>query len=375
MRKTTYLFIFLCCFFPFTGYSKSFLRIDDSFSLAKAVKLGRSSVKSNNLLSSYNTGKNELPQKECDPNCLSCDTTTGQCFLCESDRYLNDNLCLVCPEKADCNGKTFTCNSGYAENDRHDGCVISCPENSYYSETETMPGSESHCIACGYKYGPCSKCNAQKCSVCTSGYTADLALCPEGYTLVKVTNSNCGMCVEKSCPAGYTAGKEDCTNEELTQYDYDYSSSGTDGKGRICGKCVEKSCPEGYTRVYTSENTCNPPSSYSRADQGPNIKCMKCNGPTCGTYPNCCSGQWYGPAGNSCITCDPNASVCSKNTITCKTGYILKGGYACVACHSSCETCSDVTWEGYCTSCPTGKRLYDSATGNTPAYDGIGFCR
>ena len=221
-----------------------------------------------------------------------------------------------------------------------------------YSETETMPGSGSHCIACGYKYGPCSKCNAEKCLVCYAGYTADLTSCPEGYTLNKV--NNCGMCVPNSCPSGYTAGKEDCSNEELSIYDYTYSTNGTDGLGRICGKCVEKSCPTGYTRVYTSDNPCNPPSSYTRSDQGPNIKCMKCSTPTCGTYPNCCSGQWK--FSNTCLDCDPNALTCSGSTMTCKSGYVLKGGYVCAKCDSSCETCYDVG-PVYCSSCPSGKRL------------------
>lgn len=59
MIKMFYIFILLCCMAPFNGHTEEFLQTKNSFLLVKAVKLGRSSVESNNILSST-AGKNEL---------------------------------------------------------------------------------------------------------------------------------------------------------------------------------------------------------------------------------------------------------------------------------------------------------------------------
>lgn len=96
MIKMFYIFILLCCMAPFNGHTEEFLQTKNSFLLVKAVKLGRSSVESNNILSST-AGKNEL-LKKCDPNCSNCNKVTGECLACDSGRFLNDNLCLVCPK-------------------------------------------------------------------------------------------------------------------------------------------------------------------------------------------------------------------------------------------------------------------------------------
>lgn len=96
MIKMFYIFILLCCMAPFNGHTEEFLQTKNSFLLVKAVKLGRSSVESNNILSST-AGKNEL-LKKCDPNCSNCNKVTGECLACDSGRFLNENLCLVCPK-------------------------------------------------------------------------------------------------------------------------------------------------------------------------------------------------------------------------------------------------------------------------------------
>lgn len=96
MIKMFYIFILLCCMAPFNGHIEEFLQTKNSFLLVKAVKLGRSSVESNNILSST-AGKNEL-LKKCDPNCSNCNKVTGECLACDSGRFLNENLCLVCPK-------------------------------------------------------------------------------------------------------------------------------------------------------------------------------------------------------------------------------------------------------------------------------------
>lgn len=117
---------------------------------AKAVKLGRSS----NIIRSYqsvvNVGsdiKISEPSKECDANCLECDKTTGNCLLCNENRYISGKLCLICPEKNYCDGKTAIPN-----------CMgVSCLSGSIPEATDT---------------GCC--CRTLGCDgvSCKSGYTA-----------------------------------------------------------------------------------------------------------------------------------------------------------------------------------------------------------
>lgn len=101
---------------------------------AKAVKLGRN-MSANSLYQSSATvgpGSNiRTPElaKECDANCQDCDTMTGNCLLCGYDRYISGKLCLICPEKNYCDGKTaipncsgVICQSGYMAVANTTGC-------------------------------------------------------------------------------------------------------------------------------------------------------------------------------------------------------------------------------------------------------------
>ena len=78
---------------------------------SKAVKLGRNTNTTMSYYSSLNpsAGLSELAEtperKDCDANCTKCEGKTGQCQTCIKDRYLSDNLCLLCPEKTYCDGE------------------------------------------------------------------------------------------------------------------------------------------------------------------------------------------------------------------------------------------------------------------------------
>lgn len=76
-----------------------------SFVQAKAVKLGRGDTNSSMLQPGLKSGgKMAELVKECDANCLKCDTSTGRCLSCSSDRYLSNELCQPCPSKHSCDG-------------------------------------------------------------------------------------------------------------------------------------------------------------------------------------------------------------------------------------------------------------------------------
>lgn len=128
---------------------------------SKAVKLGRNI----NAISSYRSminvssskGVSEIEEKtktyDCDANCQKCDETTGMCLSCVVDRYISDNLCLMCPEKNYYDGKTaipnctdVSCLSGSVAEATDEGCCcmpagcegVSC--KSGYSPAVTSTG-------------------------------------------------------------------------------------------------------------------------------------------------------------------------------------------------------------------------------------------
>ena len=118
---------------------------------AKAVKLGRTMNANNSYQSAVKVGSGsntKIPEliKECDANCQDCDTTTGNCLLCGYNRYISDKLCLICPDKNYCDGKTAVPN-----------CTdVSCLSGSFTEATNT---------------GCCCISNCSGVS-CQSGYTA-----------------------------------------------------------------------------------------------------------------------------------------------------------------------------------------------------------
>ena len=128
----------------------------------KAVKLGRNI----NATTSYHSavrfdrseGSSELEEIpetiNCDANCQKCDEKTGTCLSCVVNRYLSDNLCLMCPEKTYCDGEAAIPN-----------CTdVSCLSGSVAEATDTgcccMPAG---CEGVSCKSGTTPVANATGC--------------------------------------------------------------------------------------------------------------------------------------------------------------------------------------------------------------------
>ena len=125
---------------------------------AKAVKLGRnihatSSYQSVVKVGSGSESKTPELSKQCDANCRDCDNTTGNCLLCVDNRYLSGKLCLICPDKNDCDGKTAIPN-----------CTgVSCLSGSFAEATDTGCCCVNNCsgVSCQSGYTPVA--NATGC--------------------------------------------------------------------------------------------------------------------------------------------------------------------------------------------------------------------
>lgn len=130
----------------------------ETFSVAKAVKLGRSSSHFTEGFSSLNSNEiKDLPEKiDCDANCASCDTTTGTCSACTAGRYLSSNMCPSCPEKSYCDGKTATpncqgvsclANTSPEANDNGCCCIANCTGVTCKAGYSPTPNASGCCCA------------------------------------------------------------------------------------------------------------------------------------------------------------------------------------------------------------------------------------
>ena len=292
MKKILFYFVFLCSFVPLASQAEKFLNLNESFTVARAVKLGRSSAVSSQTIAIQNTGTISM-LKECDPNCANCNKVSGVCNSCTSNRYLSNNLCLFCPGNATCNGVSFSCRAGYYKNGQScSRCsantystggatyCTSCPSGSFSNagasscipipancSSYTSSGSCTKCNSGYYLSGGscypekscstgCTSCNKQTgvCSSCTSGYYLSGGSCIKRVTCPSTCSScdSSGNCT--SCKSGYTLSGRSCVNLNITCSPGNYASGG------LCFPCSQGSdcgCSSiGYSWVSDGGGAC-----------------------------------------------------------------------------------------------------------------------
>ena len=144
--KKLFLILAVLSFLPFKATANSVSDNNNSFVIARAVKLGRStskSIYSSANLNNSGAGKAELA-KTCDENCVSCNTQNGVCGHCKSGYYLKNNVCVTCPGNATCfNGIAFVCNNKYYASG--DSCVAICTNVKCISGTTPKANNNSCC--------------------------------------------------------------------------------------------------------------------------------------------------------------------------------------------------------------------------------------
>lgn len=142
-----------------------------------------------------------------DRNCINAPTNSNQCNKCSTDYYLSNNLCLICPQGAVCDGFIFMCPDGrYNNGSKCAYCHASCRTCS--------GGKDDNCTSCNsYSYllnGKCTSCPDN--AVCNgSSYFS----CKDGYsrvdgTCVKEENSPVKTNTVSSCPARMTMSADGC---------------------------------------------------------------------------------------------------------------------------------------------------------------------
>lgn len=207
MKKALFILSGLCLFGVFSVQAKNVFVDDASFQTAAVAKLGAVSDESFKPSKDYDAPEKEIVDDSVpceDPNCIKCDTKTGTCLECAEGRYLQNNLCFVCPENHYCDGKDaipncqgVTCADGYTPQANENGCCCVKDENT--GGDNNNPPEEN---ACGTGQIEMNGVCCEIVSATEGGYGP----CPAGTT--RISNGGCAKCPNSdpcanvTCPSG-----------------------------------------------------------------------------------------------------------------------------------------------------------------------------
>ncbi|EFO63230.1 High cysteine membrane protein Group 1 [Giardia lamblia P15] len=332
-------------------------------------------------------------------NCMQCNTDKAACEMCVREYYLWENECISCNslECAECGlsnictkcMSTKKCNACAIPHCRTCNALGKCTvcEKGFYGPLCQPCGD--NCLTCSLEnFGVCLEC--QPGSIISMGNCYNM--CTEGEGSGKCAVGSCNMqtgaCMRCSVPSEFPinglctsdphgndclAGRcVGCTAGYFFYGDGCYSLTAAPGNG-ICmaslrGYCT--ACHDGYS---LQGNECVPckVSGCAKCASDPTI-CELCTieayvvdpaGSSC--VPECAVPNFgVNSSSKHCVLCtDQNCLECINIADTCsrcKIGYHLVEG-TCVACHSTCLTCSG-PGESDCLTCIRGK-VHSAGTG------------
>ncbi len=282
MKYLFSFFLALCCTLTFSAGAEEMFNSENSFKLAKAVKLGRGKSYSVNAFAGLASGE---IAKGCASPCSLCDEASGNCLECPAGYSLSAGTCHAaksCGDAcADCDGTTGncrTCNSGYyLENGIclagcQDGYVmldaecrkLGCPSgySDFYEYLQNgavctlSPGREVFSTGAS-SYGQCANCIIKSCPTATyradqiqncktnksTGYYSgpipcvECTLCNSGYYLFM---NECHECINAVCDG---TGVASCQSG--------YANGGLTTEGYVCTKTSSCSCTASSTGTYS----------------------------------------------------------------------------------------------------------------------------
>ncbi|KRX04787.1 WW domain [Pseudocohnilembus persalinus] len=295
----------------------------------------------------------------CDDSCLTCENTATNCTSCPDGLYYNSgsNSCLNnCPDGQSpvgpphntcsdcyntcqtCNGLSNTdclsCTGAYYYYDEDSTCVTTCVDGYWEDASDTSAqvcgDCDANCLTCGNSAVQCTSCYQKYLDPTTE---TCVATCPNGYGGVGDPTWECQTC-HISCATCYGINYGQC-NDCAVGYVRDDPNY---------DRCIE--CGDGFYGD-TVTDSCVPCDTSCATCYGPsNTECNSCN-----------NGYYLNPDLSNPNTCQANcegANACglSTATIICESSI-----NECVACHSTCQTCTGSNLN-QCSSCVPGYYLY-----------------
>ncbi len=323
----------VCAFDAAAENQKPLFDQDNSFTIAKAVKLGRGKSSAYNMGANLNTGSGTQmdTSKKCDSSCSTCDTTTGKCTGCQTNYIPNGSGCSKCPTGTFASaGDTVcskctspsngTCNGCYPPGERIDCYDLTCDDGYIQDGDGCME------VTCG---------DYQRRIGTTCVDNCDGVKCASGYTATPTTGGCCCQ-IDTTCETGYAYNTtyQGCIKSTYT------CNIGCDVFGCGIGSTLKPAT--GY--YIKADGTCP---ACSTAITG----CAECSLSKLGAMPTCTKcNDGYTLSGGRCTM---------AITTSCDAGYYLKNG-TCVAC-----SLGTYSLGGTATSCTTNTTIENCVKYNT----------
>lgn len=304
------------CLLPFAAKASGCFNDSESFTVSKAVKLGRGGTTFSEMPPILGGGSEleETPEQIiCSPDithCRECAQNSSACSSCESGYRLSNGRCVE-----NCTG--MVCAAGYSPKSGATGCCCkpdeTIPEITGCPGTCTTCSSPTTCTGCSGGYylsgGSCLTCPSNAtCSggsfTCNTGYYKSGGSCLSCSSAMTGCSSCSSSTVCTACSGGNTLSNGQCVSD-CNYWSISYSS-----------------CSRGYRKPKTGGT------------------CTKCPANTeCGTCPTGCTGSTAGvcnTSGYTCFRCAVHDLITGCET--CPSGYVLT---------IDRTTCASISGTGY----------------------------
>ncbi len=268
-------------------------RDEDSFTVARAVKLG-TATEDSRLPGGKVPYSNTLPPKE-KYECVK-DADCAGTLVCRSNKCIDPCTGVTCPGGQKCSvGKCVSCSRGEA-------CGCSSPNVSNGSGACFDPCNPNNCSSAT---PTCTRSGANYSCACTS------TSCGAGKKCSGSSCTNCAVNESCSCPSGQKAnGSGGCASVAC-------SSNSDCGAGK---QCVNAGTTSASCQNCTANSQCTCPSGQLANGSGGCVKPVCTDNTTCGAGRQCIDPGKYNAACDPC----PSGTQC-----TCPSGQVADGSGGC----------------------------------------------
>ncbi|TFK34913.1 insulin-like growth factor binding protein [Crucibulum laeve] len=316
----------------------------------------------------------------CPKDCTTCDegiSGTGRCLVPVIPNEPSTCNCLngACGDNGQC-----TCNAGWTTSDNGTACA-KCASGFFLTSAGDCQVCQFGCSECADTSGSCTSCkkgftrNSSDQSKCDAlpPASSDGEACPSNTFGDGI---NCTAC-SSSCATCKGPTSNDCTACATGSYMFNGSCVGADSDG-VCvgsGGFIADNVRQQCSTCGAKCTQCELP-GFSAGTRISQVQCTKCIPGSVLSQGKCVEscpiGTFVSPQDNlTCIACDSSCNTCSGSAdfcLTCSSNQLASNGKcvsscpsnsisssgSCITCHPDCATCSGPSFT-QCSSCPSDR--------------------
>ncbi|KAM3133418.1 hypothetical protein pb186bvf_014422 [Paramecium bursaria] len=310
----------------------------------------------------------------CDPNCITCEFRSTNCYSCINKYYLeNDNTCQQCPIFCDICTK-LECQVCIDANAELPQCTC---KDGYYQNLQQCNQCSSICATCQNQATNCLTCsgsnrNASNQCNCDTGYIELSGVCRQcasPCSTCQTTQVYCTACTNSNMVLNSGV----CTLQQINLYQPCDLKCKTCQNFNQCLSCQDVNhiltfnqeciCQMGYLEIADTCIQCQAPCFACHVNPSQCTECIDSNQILTNNTCVCPQGQYYSNENSICKLCDNQCTTCISQNFcqNCAEKYYLFNNQ-CLPCQINCQTCLD---QNICQTCISGYQLSNSTCINT----------